>query len=57
MGLNINPVKLYCPNCGCKLTGFMRDDGALKIQCTRCKANIFSKQKSKREINLKISSN
>ena len=48
------PVKMYCPNCGTKVMGFKSSDGAVKIICSRCAAKIFSKQKSKREIGIKL---
>lgn len=50
-------VQMFCPNCGAKISGYRREDGAFKVDCPRCAVKIFSKQKSKREINIKLTSN
>jgi len=48
------PVQMYCPNCGAKVVGFRSSDGAVRIICSRCAAKIFSKQKSKREVDIRL---
>jgi DNA-directed RNA polymerase subunit RPC12/RpoP len=45
---------MFCPKCGHKIVGQKRDDGALKLQCDRCKVAIFSKPRNERELNIKI---
>lgn len=47
-------VAMFCPNCGRKITGYRRVDGAFKVDCPKCYVKIFSKQKSKKEINIKV---
>lgn len=47
-------VHLYCPNCGKKNVGYKGQDKAVHIQCENCDALIYSKQKSKSEIDLKV---
>lgn len=47
-------VGMFCPKCGQKIIGQRRDDGALKIQCVRCKVSIFSKLKNERELNIRL---
>ena len=49
-------VKMFCPNCGVKIAGYRREDGAFKVDCPRCAVKIFSKQKTMREINIKLTS-
>jgi len=51
---NLTPVSLFCPNCGRKIIGFKGDDGSLRIKCDTCKAVIFSKRHTRKEINLKV---
>ncbi len=51
---NIIPVRIYCANCGAKVTGYKSADGALRVDCPRCRIKIFSKQKSRREIDIKM---
>ena len=53
---NLYPVQMHCPNCGKQLVGYKSGDGALRIDCPRCMAKIFSKQKTKREIDIKVTS-
>ena len=48
------PVRIYCANCGAKVMGYKSADGALRVDCPRCMAKIFSKQKSRREIDIKM---
>ena len=47
-------VQMYCPNCGRKVTGHKRADGAVWIKCSKCSVSLFSKQKNKREIDIKV---
>ena len=47
-------VSMFCPKCGHKTIGQKRDDGALKLQCDRCKVAIFSKPRNERELNIKL---
>ena len=47
-------ISMYCPKCGHKLVGKKRNDGALLIECNRCKAVMFSKARGEREINIKL---
>lgn len=51
---NFEPVQMFCPNCGHKITGYRSDDGALRINCDRCKVTIFSKRKNVKEFNIKV---
>lgn len=50
-----NIVQMYCANCGAKVVGFKGADGGVRISCKRCMVKIFSKQKNRREINIKLS--
>lgn len=47
-------VSMYCPKCGHKVIGKKREDGALILECRKCKAVMFSKARGKREINIKL---
>jgi DNA-directed RNA polymerase subunit RPC12/RpoP len=49
-----SPVRLFCANCGAKIIGYKSSDGALRIDCPRCFIKIFSKQKTPREIDIKL---
>lgn len=51
---NLKPVQMYCPNCGTLVTGYRREDGAVLLECHKCKVVLFSKQKNVREINIKM---
>ena len=51
---NLEPVQMYCPNCGHKITGYKSEDGALRIMCDRCKVVIFSKRKNVKEFAIKV---
>lgn len=51
---NLYPVRMYCPNCGHKITGYKGNDGAVRIDCPRCRVKVFSKQKNPRKINLEL---
>lgn len=50
------PVQMYCPNCGAKVIGYKDDDGGTRIICSRCYVRLFSKQRTKREINIRMTS-
>ena len=47
-------VQMYCANCGAKVGGLKSADGAVRIECPRCMAKIYSKQKTKREVNIRL---
>ncbi len=49
-------VRMYCPNCGQKLSGYADDSGVFRRTCIRCRAVIFSKKnmRKKREISIKL---
>ena len=47
-------IRLYCPNCGKKNVGYKGQDSAVHIQCENCLAKIYSKQKNKSEIDIKV---
>lgn len=47
-------INIFCPNCGAKIREYKRQDGTMKTYCPRCSTKIFSKQKSKQEIYLKL---
>ncbi len=49
-----SPIKMFCANCGTKIVGYKGIDGALRIDCPRCFIKIFSKQKTAREIDIKL---
>lgn len=51
---NLYPVRMCCPNCGHKIVGYKGEDGAVRIDCPRCKVKIFSKQRNKRKINIEV---
>ena len=51
---SLEPVQIYCPNCGHKITGYKSDDGALRTKCYRCKVVIFSKRKNIKEYAIKV---
>ena len=51
---NGSPVRMYCPNCGKKILGYKGQDGAVRTQCSKCLVVIFSKQKNKQEIDIKV---
>lgn len=51
---NCSPIRLYCPNCGKKVIGYKGVDGAVRIRCSNCFVAIFSKQKNKQEIDIKV---
>lgn len=51
---NLYLAQLHCPNCGKQLEGIKCADGALRIMCPRCLVRIFSKQASRREIKIKV---
>lgn len=51
---NLYPVQMFCPNCGHKIIAYKSEDGALRIECPRCQVKIFSKQKTVREVNIKM---
>ena len=38
---------VYCPSCGYKIVAFRNADGAIKKQCKKCKAVIYSVVKNK----------
>ncbi len=46
---NLTPVAMFCPNCGHKVIGYKSDDGALRIQCPKCKVIIYSKYHSRKQ--------
>ena len=48
-------VQMYCANCGAKVSGLKSADGAVRIECPRCMAKIYSKQKTKKEVNIRLS--
>lgn len=54
--LSGNYVQMYCPNCGAKVAGLKGQDGAIRIECSRCGVKIFSKQKNAKEVDIKIKS-
>ena len=51
---NLYPVRLYCPNCGKIIEGYKSEDGAVRIDCPKCKVKVFSKQKNPRKINIEL---
>ena len=51
---NLEPVQMFCPNCGHKITGYKSEDGALRIMCDRCKVVIYSKRKNAKEFNIRV---
>ena len=50
-------VSMYCPKCGHKVIGKKREDGALILECRKCKAVMFSKLRGERELNIRLVSN
>lgn len=51
---NLYFVGLFCPNCGRKIIGYKSNDGALRVSCPKCDVKLFSKQRNRREINIKM---
>lgn len=51
---NLYPVTMFCPNCGHKVTGYKSEDGAVRIECPRCRVKIFSKQKNVKSIKMEL---
>ena len=51
---NLARVSLYCPYRGRKIIDFKCDDGSMRNKCETCKAVIFSKRHTRKEINLKV---
>ena len=51
---NLEPVQMFCPNCGRKITGYKDDDGALRIVCDGCKVSIYSKRKTRKKFSIEI---
>lgn len=47
-------VQMYCANCGIRISGFKSEDGAFRISCPKCRIKIFSKQKTMREVDIKL---
>lgn len=45
---------MYCPNCGQKVRGYKSKDGAVRIDCPRCKIKIFSKQKNRKKVSMEL---
>lgn len=52
--LNLQPIRMHCPNCGTIVIGYKDDDGAVRILCKRCQVKIFSKQKTKKKVNIEV---
>ena len=53
---SIHLVAMYCPNCGHKIAGVQREDGAVLINCPRCRVKIFSKRKGN-NVNMRVGIN
>lgn len=49
---NLAPVKMYCPNCGHKVTGYKDASGGTKITCDRCGMVIYTKLREKKKESL-----
>lgn len=47
-------IRMFCPRCGHKIVAYKGCDGSLRIQCDKCKAVIFSKRHTKRELSFKL---
>ena len=52
---NLEPVQMYCPNCGHKITGYKSDDGFLNTICNRCRLSISRKRKNSKKVSIEIS--
>ena len=50
----IEASSLHCPNCGVVLTGIRGEDGAMLIECQRCKCVVYSKIHNSNEFMIKI---
>ncbi len=53
---NLKPLELFCPNCGHKLRGYLNEDGATIICCSRCGVKVYSKR-VKKGFSLRIEQN
>jgi hypothetical protein len=54
MDCSLDPVRLYCPNCGHKVIGYRARDETVRICCERCRIVIFSKRKDRATLNLRL---
>ena len=36
------PFSWYCPNCGTQLIGFKNAEGMIKVECKRCRIDIYA---------------
>lgn len=43
---NLYPVRLYCPNCGKIIEGYKSEDGAVRIDCPKCKVKCSVSRKT-----------
>lgn len=50
----LSTVQMYCPNCGQKVVGYKGEDGGIRITCPRCRAVIFSKLHTKKELKMRV---
>ena len=53
---NLNPIRLYCPNCGKILTAYVGEDNIARIKCSKCYVVLTSKMHGVREMNIKMKS-
>ena len=54
--LNLKPLRMFCPNCGQILQGFLNEEGATKICCGRCRVKVYSKR-VKKGFSIKVEQN
>ena len=53
----VEPVYMFCPNCGKKVASYKDSSDGAKFVCSRCKVNIYSKPRGKREILIRVIEN
>ena len=47
-------VRLYCPNCGRKMTGKKSENGDVRMKCSCCRAVVFSRKRTPKSLNIKL---
>ncbi|MDR1093950.1 MAG: hypothetical protein LBL66_07365 [Clostridiales bacterium] len=50
----LQPVYLYCPNCGHKCVGYRSRDGTAQTVCGRCGLTVASKRRTERIVDMRL---
>ena len=51
---DMQPVQIYCANCGFKLIGYRARDQTVRFKCGRCGVVMISARKTKRIVNIEV---